>query len=122
MKSNSNTKEHAPFKNPWDKGLKKHHMEKGGGLSKTVPDETLSVKEILERFTRGVPMITKPGHYPDMDADFDDLDLEAFDRLEIPLKVEIAKEFNKYVEIAKNVKIPSKSKVDKEEGETPKSA
>lgn len=39
-------------------------MEKGGGKSLTVPNESYTIREILEKFTRGLPLdVEKEGYY-----------------------------------------------------------
>lgn len=49
------------------------------GPSQTQPDETLTVREILDRFTRGLPMTTGDVGYYD---DPDDLDMSDFDAMD----------------------------------------
>lgn len=41
--------------------------------TQTIPDEALSIQEILQRFTQGYEFPRKPTHYDDTD-DFDDVD------------------------------------------------
>lgn len=58
--------------------LKPQHMEHREGASMTQPDEALSIRDILTRFTRGLvdESIYRPGTYqPEDRVSFDDLDL-----------------------------------------------
>jgi len=51
-------------------------LEKVTGVSLTVPDDSFSVREILEKYTRGIDFgLKRNGIYED-DADFDDYDKE----------------------------------------------
>jgi len=54
--------------------------EKGGGISLTVPDQTLSLQTILERFTRGQSVATLT---PVWDADSNLPDFDKMDTVEI---------------------------------------
>lgn len=110
--------ESARFKKLRDWKLSDLDKEKANAMpSETVPDDSYSIAEILERFTRGIQPPGIPGQWGDENAQFDDLDLEGFDRLEIPEKVEIATEFNNrmklYQERAKAQK--EAEKAEKEE-------
>jgi len=52
-------------------------VEAGGGVSMTVPDEAMSIRDILDRFSRGMdPSVSREGVYsPDsVDDDFPDLE------------------------------------------------
>lgn len=53
----------------------KKHATEIKGESMTVPDESFTIPEILEKFTRGVdPMLSKLGHgFDEQDVDFEDL-------------------------------------------------
>lgn len=57
--------------------------EKGGGISLTVPDQTLSLQTLLERFTRGqsvatlTPVFHGDQEFPDFDR-MDAVDLEIY--------------------------------------------
>lgn len=52
------------------------HMEHPVGVSCTVPDESYSIKDLLEKFSRGMdPGVSKQGIY-DSGANFDSPDLE----------------------------------------------
>jgi len=62
------------FRNPWNYKLGDFDkdVEKGGGKSMTVPNEAYTVREILEKFTRGLPLdISKDGTYDEGNEDFE---------------------------------------------------
>jgi len=51
------------------------NYEKGGGESLTIPDQSLTIRQILERFTRG--QVLDVAHHDSIgydDPDFDDVD------------------------------------------------
>lgn len=87
------TEQKPRLRNRYDFKLKDTDMEYTKGKSLTVQDDSFTIKEILEKYTRGIdPMITKLGHFPDEEPDEDDMDLEKFNRLEIGEQNEIVKE------------------------------
>lgn len=48
------------------------HLETVGGVSETVPDQSFTIQQILEKFTRGVdPMLTRNPSFED-DVNIDD--------------------------------------------------
>lgn len=73
--------------------LSQSHLEHPKGVSMTVPDESLTVKEILERFRRGQPLSihTRDTLY-DPDSNFDSQDLEEVSRMDITDRSELAQE------------------------------
>lgn len=52
-----------PFKTPYNAHLFPKEREKNFGPSKTVPDQTMSLKTILERYSRGMPIEGQEGVY-----------------------------------------------------------
>lgn len=54
----------AKFKTQYNKNEFKNGYEKGGGLSKTIPDQALTVPQIMERNKRGltIPMAKQVFH------------------------------------------------------------
>lgn len=63
-------------------------MEIPQGVSMTVPDQTLSLRELIDRYTRGVPVRT---HQPVYNGDED---LPDFERLDL-VDLDEARHFNK---------------------------
>lgn len=64
-------------------------LEKGGGLSLTVPDESMSLRHILAKHSRGVDASVfekEPVYYG---GDFDDQDLEEVTRMDLAEKSEL---------------------------------
>lgn len=58
------------------------HAEKGGGLSETIPDQTLSLKDIITRFTRSGTL--PEGRQPEFHGeDVDGGTLERFSKLDL---------------------------------------
>lgn len=85
--------------------------EINSGELMTVPDQSYTIQEILDKFTAGIPLnITQNGEYSDTD-DFDDVDMRSqiIDFTDIP---EITEKRNFY----------KKSKKSKEEATPPKEA
>lgn len=69
--------------------LKKSDMETPSGKSLTVPDDSFTVQELLERNTRGLPLTGREGVFID-DSDIEDDDLEKFNRQDITDRFETA--------------------------------
>lgn len=88
------TPQKPKLRNRYGFTLEKKDMEFTRGKSLTVQDDSFTIKEILEKFTRGIdPMISKVGHFPDDDdPDYDDEDLESFNKLEIGEQREIVED------------------------------
>lgn len=97
--------------------------ERVPGVSETVPNEALSIKEILRRFTKGMPLdvLEKEGAY-DEHASFDSIDLEKlkhadlYEQMEVLDKMKlVAQEKRKELddELARQVK----ERLDKEKEE-----
>lgn len=58
-----------------DGSIDKKRQKRDFGLSMTVPDQNLSIRDILERYARGNEMpIGHSGHYDGEDVSFDDID------------------------------------------------
>lgn len=73
--------------------LSQSHLEHPKGVSMTVPDESLTIKEILERFRRGQPLSihTRDVLY-DPESNFDSQDLEEVSRMDITDRSQLAQE------------------------------
>lgn len=70
--------------------LSQRHIEHPKGISMTVPDETLSIKEILQRFVRGQPLdIHMRPTFNIPDSDFDSIDYGEASRLELAERSEL---------------------------------
>ncbi|QCQ85051.1 hypothetical protein [Blackfly microvirus SF02] len=68
--------------------------ETGGGTSLTVPDETLSIKEILNKYVKGQnmsDMLSRQTGFNSEESNFDDPDLDALKRLDEIDRKEYAK-------------------------------
>lgn len=65
--------------------LKPEHMEHPTGVSMTVPDETLTIRQILEKHVRGMKIAEELYKQPmyDSGADFDSEDLESVSRIDL---------------------------------------
>ena len=72
--------------------LLKSDKETPKGKSLTVPDDSYTVQELLEKHAQGIMMSTKPVLWPDEDHTLDDPDLEDFNRQPIGDREEIARE------------------------------
>lgn len=70
--------------------LSQGHLEHPKGISMTVPDETLSIKEILQRFVRGQPLDIhfRPTFNID-ESDFDSVDYMEAASLELAERSEL---------------------------------
>lgn len=65
--------------------LEPHEMETTVGPSLTVPEDSMSIKEIMQRHIRGMQIkseLRRPGGFADTE-DFDALDLEEVNRMDI---------------------------------------
>lgn len=72
--------------------------EKNFGPSQTVPDQTMSIKEILDRYARGLPMDGKVPIYEGEDGDGIDprrLDLVERQEMEMQYRIELTEIQNK---------------------------
>lgn len=79
------------------------------GKSLTVPDDTMTISEIMLRFARGMPLGGRADVYYDEDNEFDTL--KDYDLTEIQeMKAEHAANYEKYSKNAKKFK----EKLDKE--------
>lgn len=77
------------MRNRYKYELKKADMETPIGKSMAVPDDSYTIKEILERHANGmIPAIGKDGMY-DEDPDHDDIDLGELNRSDLAEKHEI---------------------------------
>lgn len=86
----------------YDFELKKEDCETVLGKSETIQNDSFSIQDILDKFTRGIdPGIKMQGYYTDEEPDFDDEDLEKVTRQE---KTEIYRTGIEATENAKNAK------------------
>lgn len=80
------SKAKSRIRNIYNLERKKEHYETPKGQSMTLPNEALSIQEILNKWTHGIdPMLTKNPAYVD-EADIDDIDLEAVQRMDLTEK------------------------------------
>ncbi|AXH77916.1 MAG: hypothetical protein [Microviridae sp.] len=79
----------AKFRLSTNYTMTKADMEHPSGKSLTVPDDTYTVQEMLERHARGLPLAGRDGIYID-DSDIEDHDLEEFNRGDITDRHEMA--------------------------------
>lgn len=65
--------------------------EKGGGISQTVPDDSYSVQELLDRHENGIALnIKRLANFDNVgDEEFDSIDMEEFQKMEPTEKNEI---------------------------------
>lgn len=90
--------------------------------SMTVPDETMTMKQIMEKFVRGQDVrggLVRRGWYGEDDPRFDDPDLEAVSRMDATEVAEMAEEQRKNTEAKKAAvdEIERKQKAADEEAE-----
>jgi len=93
--------------------------EKNFGPSLTVPDQTMSIKEILDRYARGLPMEGKVPIYEGEDGDGIDprrLDLSERQELQMQYSLEL-EELTKKLNENQNTKKTSPRAVDFAQGE-----
>ncbi|WNK13172.1 MAG: hypothetical protein [Microvirus sp.] len=74
--------------------LQPSHMETNVGVSETVPDDTLTIKQIMLKHVRGMQIEDSMYRTPmyDDDANFDSPDLEALGRLDLTERHEMAQQ------------------------------
>lgn len=83
------TKKKVIIRDAWDYTDSPSDYENVDPRSKTIPDEAMSISEILQRFSQGVLSdVQYEGHYTDTD-DFDDHDPELLDLLDVKEFIEI---------------------------------
>lgn len=100
--------------------LRKSDMETNTGKSLTVQDDTMSIKDILDRYTRGIEPPVRAGEFLDND-DHDDIDLEKLGRADVTEKFSIHKEqVEKVIEAKKRVKQAREKREKEEKDKTPK--
>lgn len=85
-------------------------IEKPVGKTQTVQDQSLTVKELLNRHLQGLPVVQKSVAWAEEDNDFDDIDLEEFNRMEMDEKLRINEEQNLKVQKAKKEAIERKKR------------
>lgn len=66
-------------------------VERDHGPSVTVPSEAFTMREILEKFTTGLPnnVVVRDGVFDDEDQEFDDIDLEKAREMDLAEKQEL---------------------------------
>lgn len=93
----------TPLKNPRSYKLLPEHMETVKGVSETVPSETMSIREIITKFTRGQRVdaeLRRDGKYEE-NPTFDSEDLEAASRLQFSDRDEVAERFREKIDAGK---------------------
>lgn len=79
--------------------LEKAFMEHPKGKSLTIPDESFTVQQLMERMVAGIPTITNvPYDIDDEEGNHDDEDLEAFSRMDITDQEEILEQHREVIE------------------------
>lgn len=87
------------IRNTIDFVLEPRDMEKGGGKSLTVQDDSFTVRELLERHTTGMELsVTKAPIYGEADAELDGLDLEKVKQLDLFDRQELAREYGERID------------------------
>lgn len=77
--------------------LEEHHKEQNSGFSETLPNEALTIKEIFEKHTKGLPIDNFYREVQDFsdEPDHDDVDLEKAFKLD-PAEAEILRNEQAY--------------------------
>ncbi|AXH76463.1 MAG: hypothetical protein [Microviridae sp.] len=108
--------ERARFRSTIDFKLKPSDMEKPTGKSLTVPDDTYTVTELLERHAQGLKLLVEKNAIWLDDQDIEDDDLEKFNRMEPGERLQAAKAAGEVIEEdrkGKQKKIKEKEDKDK---------
>lgn len=87
----------------WSFKLLPEHQETIKGVSETVPSETMSIREIITKFTRGQRVdaeMRRDGKYEE-NSHFDSEDLEAASRLQFSDRDEVAERFREKIDAGK---------------------
>lgn len=93
------------------------------GPSKTQPNDVMGVREILERFTRGLPLGTGDIGYYDDPENIDLSDFDAMDRFEKEMYIRENREYlNDLEKRAKEIESQGEELDPKQKSEAPKSA
>lgn len=84
MEENKEVPKKKQLRNALKFELQSSDKEPGGGLSITVPDESLSVRQLIERFTRGQSsgVGVREGYF-DEGSDFDSPDMQKLDHMDL---------------------------------------
>lgn len=100
--------------------LRDSDMEQNNGVGQTIEDDTYTIKELLERFTRGqIPNIQKQGVYDD-EPDHESEDLSSLVRKDIHEQhTYVVDTFNKQKQSIEKLKSHSKKYKESEESPTP---
>lgn len=98
--------------------------EENRSPSMTVPNQTLSLQELLKRYVRGQDVTVMPGVYHGEDHDMPDIEhMDAVERLELAQKIrggiESAQERNAKIAEAKKVEAEQKAKDEKARMDAP---
>lgn len=90
-KKKENVKDLWPLRTQRQYVLLEKDMETPKGVSMTVEDDSYTVKQLLEKFARGIdPMISKvPLELGDEDATLDDMDLNEVQRMDLVEREEL---------------------------------
>lgn len=90
----SKLKEHRNSRMNYE--LKSEFMEHPKGKSMAVPDDSYTIRELIERFQNGIPLSQHMGNFDENvegeEADHDDQDLEKFNKMDIAEQSEILRE------------------------------
>lgn len=102
--------------------LEKHHCETPTGVSLTVPDESYSIREILEKFTTGIDLRQQLARQPQYDsgASLDSEDLEKVQHLDLYEQQEQLENLKIFQEKYKEQKSPVASQLDEGDKSTPR--
>lgn len=84
----------------------------------TIPDQTMSMRELVQRYTRGLPLDQKTPVYVTDEENIDDLDMVDFKRLDLSERQEIREKYaNELEEIQNRQKQQKPKKQPKNEPE-----
>lgn len=113
MKNQSTEK--ARFRSTINFKLKPSDMETTTGKSLTVPDDTYTVSELLERHAQGLKLLVEKNAIWLDDQDIEDDDLEKFNRMDPMERMQAAKAAGEVVEEDRSKKRKKQQEKDEEE-------
>lgn len=112
-KQPTTTNESARMRSRYNFKLEANDMETTKGVSMTVPDETYTVQELLERHQMGLPVGGKVPVY-DLEPDEEEgIDMNQFQQLELAEQAEILAQKGDTIEKAKKWSQKKKSEEEK---------
>lgn len=108
--------EKARFRSTIDFKLNREKdKEKGGGISMTVPNDAWTIQDLMARHQAGMIIAGKEGQFDlEDDEDYDAMDMNKFQNLEITEKTEISKVHSETLKKAHGIE-EGKKKKEKEE-------